>query len=106
MNVRILMPPRHTLQLACIALATALSGCASEPTALEQSLGESVRQARQQQAVQPSGPALQRPPAGSDGVIAVHGIERYHQSYVQPPAPVSVLNIQTGGSTPAPAMPR
>ncbi len=103
--------PRHTntqrgLFGGCILLAAALSGCASEPTALEQSLGDSVRQAWMQQSVQTPDSVTHRQPFTTDGVIAVQGIDRYHQSYVKPAAPVSVLNIQTGGAAAAPAMPR
>ncbi len=85
--------------LTALAALFALSGCSSPPTALEQSLGSSVRQAVAQQTVPPSGP---RGPQRTDGVIAAHGVARYELSFQQPPAPVSVLNLLTGsGSTPA-----
>ena len=98
------------LQRALFGTATlllaSLAGCASEPTALEQSLGDSVRQAVQQQSV----PSTQlRGPQLTDGVIAVHGVDRYEQSYLRPPAPVNVLNILTGpanASAVTPNMPR
>lgn len=101
-------PPSLQRALLCSAtlVLTALAGCASEPTALEQSLGDSVRQAVQLQTVPSTrlhGPQL------TDGVIAVHGVDRYEQSYLRPPAPVNVLNILAGsGNAPAatPNMPR
>lgn len=95
--------------LSLLALAAALSACA-QPSALERSLGESVRQARQQQAV--AMPSV-RPSAGpdgqpilTDGVIAAQGVTRYQQSWVNPPAPITVLNVQTGAAGAASAMPR
>ncbi len=106
------MTPQHTdtLQRAVLSTATfmlaALAGCASEPTALERSLGDSVRKAVQQQTVPPS---QARGPQLTDGVIAAHGVDRYEQSYLRPPAPVNVLNIMAGSANApaaAPSMPR
>ena len=106
------MTPQHTdpMHRAVLSTATlmlaALAGCASGPTALEQSLGDSVRQAVQQQSVPPT---QLRGPQLTDGVIAVHGLDRYEQSYLRPPAPVNVLNILAGSANApvaAPNMPR
>ena len=106
------MTPQHTdpMHRAVLSTATlmlaALAGCASRPTALEQSLGDSVRQAVQQQSVPPS---QARSPQLTDGVIAAHGVDRYEQSYLRPPAPVNVLNILAGSANApaaAPNMPR
>ena len=84
-------------RLACCALLLAtLAGCAHEPSDLESAMGESVRQARMQQAVAPADGVFGRTPVGADGVIAVHGIDRYHQTWIRPPAPLTVLNIQAG----------
>lgn len=103
-------PRQH---LACPALLWAslpilmsLSACIHQPTALEQSLGDSVRQAVAHQAVRPADAVSERGPLLTDGVIASHGIDRYHQSYARPPAPVSVLNIQTGAAAAPAPMPR
>ena len=102
------LPPalqRALFSATTLMLAT-LAGCASEPTALELSLGDSVRQAVQQQSVPPS---QARGPQLTDGVIAAHGVDRYEQSYLRPPAPVNVLNILAGSANApaaAPNMPR
>lgn len=104
-------PQTHSLarilQPGAWVITAALAGCA-QPSALENALGESVRQARASQSV--AAPAS-RPDGQSfstDGVIAVHGMTRYQQSWINPPAPVNVLNIQAGGAAaPAPTtMPR
>lgn len=89
----------RALQVGACWMLAALAGCSNTPTALDQSLGTSVRQAIEQQTVPSTGP---RGPQMTDGVIAAHGIDRYEQSYQRPPAPVSVLNILAGsGSAPA-----
>ena len=93
-----LTPPLARTAGTCLMLA-ALGACSSTPSALEQSLGASVRQAVAQQTVPSTAP---RGPQMTDGVIAAHGVDRYQQSYQRPPAPVSVLNILAGsGSAPA-----
>ncbi len=90
----------HRLSIAAGLLLAALAGCSSTPTALEQSLGQSVRLAVQQQSLPaPAARAAQQ----TDGVIAVHGVERYQQSYQRPPAPVNVLNLQAGTASGSPS---
>lgn len=93
--------PNALAALAALGMLLALGGCTSTPTALEQSLGASVRLAVDQQKVPP--PSA-RGPQRTDGVIAVHGVDRYQQSYERPPAPVNVLNL-LGGSGSASASP-
>lgn len=92
---------------ACVLFVGLLGGCAHEPSPQERMLGEAVRDAQMRQVI-PRLPALPADrPIITDGEIAVHGIDRYHQSWVRPPAPISVLNIQSGGASAATAaMPR
>lgn len=95
--------------VAGTALTALLTACSSSPTAHEQAMGRSVREALARQAVQPAGPSVARGAQTTDGVIAAHGIDRYEQSYQRPPAPASVLNILTGptaGMGAASGMPR
>lgn len=90
-----------------LLLTAVLSGCA-QPSALERALGDTVREASARQTVAtPPSPAPGQAFA-TDGVIAVHGVDRYQRSWVSPPAPVNVLNIQAGGAVApaATAMPR
>ena len=84
-----------TVSVSSLMLGAAMSGCA-QPSALENALGETVREAQALQALptpRPEGRSVT-----TDGVIAVHGVARYQQSWVNPPAPVNVLNIQAGGA--------
>ena len=79
--------------LTLLALPVVLSACSSAPTAHESAMGTSLREATLRQAVPATDPAAPRPALRTDGVIAAHGIDRYEQSYLRPPAPISVLNI-------------
>ena len=94
----------------CIALSSLLlSACTSPPEQLETSLGQSVRQAVVQQSVHAAGNRSEQSGVVMDGVAAVHGIERYHQSYARPQPPAAVLNILPGavsGAATLPALPR
>ena len=100
MNFRHATATSRGLLPCCALLMAALAGCAHEPSDLERAMGESVRQARAQQALQPSPGQGAGTPIVTDGVIAVHGVDRYHQTWVRPPAPMTVLNIQAGGAAP------
>ena len=105
MNTHLLAPMRPWPFAALLAVL--LAACTNTPTAHEQSLGESVRQAQALQSVQPPGLHPERGDIVTDGTAAAHGMERYHQSFARPPAPLTVLNIQAGGGSPAmPALPR
>ena len=108
MNFQRINPTAHGLLPCCALLAATLTGCAHEPTGLERALGESVRQARVQQAIPAADALSERAPIVTDGVIATYGVDRYHQSWIRPPAPMTVLNIQAGGTAPGgqPTLPR
>ena len=92
-----------------VVCASALCGCTHTPSAHEQSLGQSVRQALAQQSLYPAGSPFARGPLSLDGVVAAHGVDRYEQSFARPQAPMNVLNILTGpttGSTATTGVPR
>ncbi len=94
-------------RMAWLALPSLIfSACAlNHPTAHEQALGQSVRQARVQQSVHPAGTPSERGPLNTDGVVAAYGVDRYHQSFARPQAPMSVLNILASPGAGAAAMP-
>ena len=97
-----------TVRYGCALIVMVLTGCAHEPTPLEQALGDTVREARAQQAIAATDARAAGVPHITDGVIAVHGVDRFQKSWISPPPPMTVLNIQAGGGTPSvqPAMPR
>lgn len=103
MNTRHFPTPRPWLGASL--LSALLGACSYSPTVHEQALGNSVRQAQTLQAVQPADRAPARGDIVTDGIAAAHGVDRYHQSFARPPAPLTVLNIQAGGGGGAQAMP-
>lgn len=70
-----------------------LSGCTHPPTASELSLGKSVREALRLQAVNPQAARPAHAVPSTDGVVAAHGVDRYHQSHARPQPAQNVLNI-------------
>jgi hypothetical protein len=92
--------------LLCIATAASLSaGCASDGTAAlpgatpryDAAFGESVRQARALQTLNPEAGQHGDPVLGIDGRAGASAVERYQESFKTPPRTFEVLNI--GGST-------
>lgn len=84
-----------SLGLVCVA---ALSGCAEVTPAWDQRFGETVNIARAQQTIDPDASRNSDRVAGLDGQSAKAAIDRYHQSFQTPPAPINVFNIGIGSS--------
>jgi hypothetical protein len=89
----------------CASALLLLGGCAHDTVSLDRHLGDSLRQAQSLQTVYPPG-HWSAPRPGSDGVVAVHAIDRYEQSYAKPLPPVNVMNIGLGTPQQAGAVPR
>lgn len=80
-----------------LAVVGALAGCATSATpGYDAAFGESVRQARGMQLLNPDGARNPDPVAGIDGRAGRSGIERYQESFRTPPPTFEILNI--GGS--------
>ncbi len=93
---------KHTIYgLTCLAVtSTILSACTiGSPSAHEQAMGDSVRQARTLQSVPPDKARSDDKTVTTDGIVAAYGIDRYHQSFARPLPPMNVLNILTGPAT-------
>lgn len=92
---------RPAVGAALLAAGALLSGCAQlVPPAsanVDSRFGESVRQARAVQTVNPEASRNADPVAGIDGEVAQKAIAVYRNSFREPPATFNVLNI--GGST-------
>lgn len=81
-----------------LTFAAALSGCAGPATPrLDAAFGESVRQARAMQIINPAGSTNADPVTGIDGRSGRAAMERYQESFRSPPKTFEVLNI--GGSS-------
>jgi len=84
--------------VAPAALAIALlGGCAASTTPrYDEAFGESVRQARALQTLNPSAGANPDPVTGIDGQAGRASIDRYHESFRAPPRTFEVLDIGGG----------
>jgi hypothetical protein len=91
--------------LCAATVATVSSGCATEgamalsPSTTPQydrSFGESVRQARALQTLNPEAGRNDDPVRGIDGQAGAAAIDRYHESFRTPARSFDVMNI--GGS--------
>lgn len=79
--------------LALLVLAL-LGGCAASSTpSYDLRFGQAVRQARQQQTINPNAGSNPDPVAGMDGKAAHATFGRYEDSFKAPPPVVNVINI-------------
>ncbi|MDD5250364.1 MAG: hypothetical protein PHY45_15380 [Rhodocyclaceae bacterium] len=84
---------KNALSILCLALVLGLAGCASPTPMLDESFGDSVREARAAQTLHPDASLDADPVAGLDGVAANEAIGRYHDSFKTPPPVTNVINI-------------
>lgn len=87
---------RTELKLAHMALVACLAGCASPTPMLDEKFGDSVRQIRAMQTLNPDAGNRDDGVAGLDGLAAQESMGRYQQSFKAPPPATNVINI--GGS--------
>ena len=83
--------------LGLLLASVALAGCATKTPVLDQHFGEAVNAAKAQQTINPDASLNQDPVAGIDGQAANGAVDRYHKSFVQPPASTNVFTIGVGG---------
>src|SRR5450830_1583868 len=82
--------------LAALLAPVALAGCATPTPVLDQHFGEAVNAAKAQQTINPDASLNRDPVAGIDGQAANAAVDRYHKSFVQPPATGNVFTIGVG----------
>lgn len=87
---------RTELKLAHMALVACLAGCASPTPMLDEKFGDSVRQIRAMQTLNPDAGNREDGVVGMDGLAAREAMGRYQESFRTPPPTVNVINI--GGS--------
>lgn len=76
-----------------------LAGCVSPAPVLDSQFGSAVLAARAQQTINPDAASKVTPPPVLDGSAANHVVDRYHDSFKAPPAPVNVFTIGVGGGS-------
>lgn len=84
--------------IALVASVGALAGCVSPAPVLDSQLGSAVLAARAQQTLNPDAARNAAPPV-LDGQAANDAIDRYHDSFKAPPAPVNVFTIGIGAGS-------
>lgn len=84
--------------LASLFASATLAGCATNTPVLDKHFGEAVNAAKAQQTINPDASQNTDPVAGVDGQAANAAVDRYHRSFVQPPATTNVFNIGIGSS--------
>ncbi len=82
--------------LATLAALAALAGCASSTPDYDARFGQAVRQLRQAQVIDPQAGENTDTVRGLDGNAAREAMQRYRNSFREPPPVVNVINI--GGS--------
>lgn len=85
--------------LASLFASATLAGCATNTPVLDKHFGEAVNAAKAQQTINPDASLNTDPVAGVDGKAADAAVDRYHKSFVQPPATTNVFTIGIGGGT-------
>lgn len=84
--------------LAALLTPLVMAGCATNTPYLDEHFGEAVNAAKAQQTINPDASLNTDPVAGVDGQTADAAVDRYHKSFVQPPATANVFNIGVGSS--------
>ncbi len=83
--------------LAALLASVALAGCATpQKSALDDHFGEAVNAAKAAQIINPDASLNTDPVTGVDGQAAKGAVDRYHKSFVQPPASTNVFTIGVG----------
>jgi len=85
--------------LASLFASATLVGCATNTPVLDEHFGEAVNAAKAQQTINPDASLNTDPVAGVDGQAADAAVDRYHKSFVQPPATTNVFTIGVGGGS-------
>lgn len=81
-----------------ILLATAVTGCATQTPQLDDKFGEAVTQAKALQIINPDAGLNAQAPDGMNGKTSAAVMERYHDSYKNPPVQNNVFTIGIGES--------
>ncbi|WGS52632.1 hypothetical protein LFL96_31090 [Paraburkholderia sp. D15] len=95
------MTSLHTLIRIALAagLCGALAGCLSSTPHWDETFGDSVRQLRAMQTLNPQGSANTDPVAGIDGTAATAAQKSYAKSFTAPVPPVNGFTIGIGSSS-------
>ena len=84
--------------LAVLLASVALAGCATQTPQLDDKFGDAVNSAKALQTINPDASLNTEPPDGMGGKAAGAVMDRYHDSYKNPPVQSNVFTIGIGDS--------
>lgn len=87
------------LTLAVLLVSAALAGCAAQTPQLDDKFGEAVNGAKALQTMNPDASLNMDSPDGMGGKAAGAVMDRYHDSYKNPPVQNDVFMIGIGGNS-------
>ncbi|WP_423196272.1 MULTISPECIES: hypothetical protein [unclassified Cupriavidus] len=97
---------RLAVAMAAALLGLGLGGCMNTSPVWDAHFGESVRTVRMMQTLNPDASYNTDPVTGVDGRAATYALDRYNQSFSNPPSSGNTFVIGVGGvggnSTPSP----
>lgn len=79
-----------------VLLATVMTGCATETPQLDDKFGDAVNTAKALQIINPDASLNAQSPDGMEGKAAGAVMDRYHDSYKNPPVQNNVFTIGIG----------
>lgn len=79
-----------------VLIAVTISGCTTTPN-LDSKFGNAVNAAKAQQIINPDASKNADPVAGLDGTPAKDSIERYQNTFKEPPPTFEIFGITGGG---------
>jgi len=79
--------------------AVLLAGCVSQSPVLDRKFGSAVESAKATQTLDPNAGRSAGPVNGIDGPSAASAMERYRDSFKNPPPAVNVFNVGVGSTT-------
>lgn len=81
-----------------VLLASVMTGCATQTPQLDDKFGDAVTQAKALQIINPDAGLNAQSPDGMEGKAANAVMDRYHDSYKNPPVQNNVFTIGIGES--------
>ena len=87
---------RSITLLGMALVISAASGCQSTTPVLDSRFGDAVNSAKAQQTINPEASRNPDPVAGLDGTAAKDSLDRYQNTFKQPPPTFTISNVGGG----------
>jgi hypothetical protein len=80
----------------CALTAIAMGGCGTATPLLDSRFGDAVNTAKAQQTINPDASKNPDPVAGLGGTPAKSSVDRYHNTFKEPPPTFTIINVGSG----------